>query len=427
MNVEPPFAVAVSGGADSLALMLLAAAYCRRRRAPPPLALTVDHKLREGSGLEAERVAAWARAREIPHETLVWIGRKPAANIQAHARAERYRLIGERMREREIETLLTGHTRDDQAETFLLRLARGSGLDGLAGMQATSRFPLPDFPDLRIARPLLELTHDRLAATLTERGQPWIEDPSNANDRFARVQVRNLLPALTAIGVTPERIAAATDHLRRAREAIEASVAALLAGTVELSPCGYALLAPARFGAAPDEIALRALARLIEGLGGGNYKPRFEQTEAALVWLRTGALPKGRTFAGCRLERRPDGRILIAREEAGLARSKAVPLQPGAQVLWDRRFLLALSPAARAVDVRHLGAAGVKAAGARAAFPPVEPHRIAATTPGLWRGGRLVAAPLLGVFAEDAAVSARFVGLSANVDAPLSDTGRKHL
>lgn len=396
--------------------MFLTAEWCKRRRTPAPLVVTVDHGLRDGSAKEAATVASWARSNGVPHKTLTWDGKKPTQNIQAAAREARYRLIGDHMRAKGVNTLLTGHTEDDQAETFLLRVARGSGLDGLSGMAPVAPFPVAEYADLKLGRPLLTFAHDRLTATLKARNQDWIADPSNENDRFARVQIRSLTPALAAAGLTRARIASAATHLRRAREAIDTAVAALIATAVELSPCGYALVSTRCFKEAPGEIALRALSRLVQALGGGEYPPRFEQSVAALAWLVMGeAGPRGRTFGGCRLERRTEGRILIAREEAALARDVAPePLKPGQTVLWDRRYLITLSqaPGPTALQLRHLGTAGVKAAGAASSLPPVEPHLIAATTPGLWRAGRLVAAPLLGFHAGDLTVSARFVGLS---------------
>lgn len=394
--------------------MLLAADWCKRHRAPAPLALTVDHGLREGSAREATKVAAWARAAQVPHKILKWEGEKPTQNVQAAARDARYRLIGEHMRAKGLSVLLTGHTEDDQAETFLLRVARGSGLDGLSGMAPVAPFPVPECAELRLARPLLAFTHDRLVATLSARDHEWIADPSNENDRFARVQIRNLMPALTEVGLTTPRIAAAAAHLRRAREAIDIAVATLIASAAEFSPCGYALVASWRFAEAPAEIALRALSRLVEALGGGEYPPRFEQTEAALAWaIKPSAGPRGRTFGGCRLERRTDGSILIAREEAALTRdAKPQTLKPSETAVWDRRFLISVSKAPASLQLRPLGLEGVKAVGKAAALPPVEPHLIAATTPGLWRAGRLVAAPVLGFHAGEVAVSARFVGLA---------------
>lgn len=411
MALELPFALAVSGGADSLALMLLAGAWCKQNNKPRPLAFTVDHGLREGSGAEAARVAAWARRHGIPHETLVWKGAKPTANIQALAREERYRLIGQAMRARGLTVLLTGHTEDDQAETFLLRLARGSGLDGLSGMAPVAPFPQAGFADLTIVRPLLDFSHAQLTAELTRLNQAWIDDPSNASDRFARVQIRVAMPALARAGLTTKRIAAASGHLRRARDAIDASVAKLIGEAAEVSSWGYAVVTPGRIAGAPREIALRTIARLVQAFGGAPFPPRFEQTERLLAWLAK-ASPRGCTLGGCRLARRPDGTVLIAREEASLAREgPAVAMPPGATALWDRRFEITMSTAVGRCEVRSLDKAGLKLVGKQARLPPVEPHRIGSVTPALWRGGRLLAAPLLGFSAPGIAVSARFVGL----------------
>ncbi|MBP6014831.1 MAG: tRNA lysidine(34) synthetase TilS [Alphaproteobacteria bacterium] len=397
-----------------MALMLLTARWCKRRGLPPPQAFTVDHGLRKDSDREAQKVSHWAHIRGVPHQALVWIGHKPAENIQARAREARYRLLGERMQALGLKTLLTGHTRDDQAETFLLRLARGSGLDGLSGMAPVAPFPLAGFAELHIARPLLAFSHKQLMGTLTQLDQPWIDDPSNADDRFARVQIRNAMTALENAGLTGERIAGATTHLRRAREAIEASVAQLIAAAVELSPWGYALVAADTFAAAPREVSLRALAKLIEVVGGGEYPPRFEQTEAALEWLTAHTGPKGRTLGGCRLARREQRTILIAREEAALAKEDPIEqLEPGTRRIWDRRFEIALSQKAKApLEVRRLGPSGLKSAGKLAALPPIEPRRIAAALPAVWREGALIATPLLAVDHAKAQVSARFLGLA---------------
>jgi len=414
LDVRPPFALAVSGGADSLALMLLVSEWARRTKSPRPLAVTVDHGLRPASAREANRVAAWAGTYDVPHRTLTWSGPKPTQNIQAAARRARYRLIGEHLRARGLDVLLTGHTRDDQAETFLLRLARGSGLDGLSGMAPVARFPAPGFQDLKLARPLLGFSHARLEATLRARKQEWLADPMNDDTRFARVQIRKLLPALAVVGITAERIAAASANLLRARAAVDKAVAALIVD-VELSPWGYALVDPAAFHRASREVALRALADLLQGIGGAEYPPRFEHTEATLDWLVSRASsPKGRTLGGCRLLRRPDGRILLAREEALIAEENpVVALRLGEKLLWDRRFEIALSqaPAGSRFEVRRLGAKGLKALPPEAALPAVEPRRIAACAPALWAGARLIAFPLQSD-RGGVAVSMSFVGVS---------------
>jgi tRNA(Ile)-lysidine synthase len=304
---------------------------------------------------------------------------------------------------------------DDQAETFLLRLARGSGLDGLSGMSSTGAFPLRDFDDLTLARPLLPFPHARLVATLQARNQEWIEDPSNANDRFARIQIRNLMPALAEAGLSVERIVSATTHLRRAREAIDTAVVVLIAMGTEVSPWGYALAQTEPFAAAPREVALRALARLIEAIGGAVFPPRFEHLEPALEWLIADLPPKGRTLGGCRLVRRDRKTVLIAREETALAQENPVlKIEPRATFVWDGRYTVTLTDGAgeNAFELRRLGSAGLKAAGKEVELPLVEPHRIAETTPALWVGERLIAAPLLKFGTPGVSFSANFRGLS---------------
>jgi tRNA(Ile)-lysidine synthase len=164
----PDLAVAVSGGADSLALTLLADRWARACGGRIT-ALTVDHRLRAESGDEARRVGAMLGARGIAHEILVWHGPYPLHDLQAAARAARYRLLGDWCRARHVLHLLTAHHQDDQAETLLLRLGRGSGLAGLAGMA-----PLVEEAHWRLLRPLLDLPAARLRATLEQTGQDWI-------------------------------------------------------------------------------------------------------------------------------------------------------------------------------------------------------------------------------------------------------------
>jgi tRNA(Ile)-lysidine synthase len=253
-----------------------------------------------------------------------------------------------------------------------------------------------------------------LIATLKAAKQEWIEDPSNDALRFKRTQMRAAREALEAAGLTPERLAETAKHLRRAREAIDTSVDALLASAVEMSPWGYALVPVARLRSAPEEVALRALARLLATIGGEVYAPRFEMLEAAWAWLASGEEPKGRTLGGCRLARREDGTLLIAREMSAI-QSEAT-LAPGERKIWDGRFRVALSPSApEPAVVRPLGAKGLAIVGRRADLPPVEPRLIAATTPALWTADSLLAAPLCGFSSGGAGpygFSVAFLGLA---------------
>jgi tRNA(Ile)-lysidine synthase len=204
-------AVAVSGGPDSLALLLLAyAAYGHR-----VTALTVDHRLRAASVDEAAGVAAICAARGIAHTTIAWNGDKPAANLQAAARAARYALLTDWCAAQGVAWLATAHHRDDVAETLLLRLARGAGIGGLAAMRA--RRPLAD--SVTLLRPLHEATHAELAAMVAAAGLTAIDDPSNHDPRFDRTAARNLLAA--APWLDPARLAASAAHLADAEAALD--------------------------------------------------------------------------------------------------------------------------------------------------------------------------------------------------------------
>jgi len=418
MAGKGPFALAVSGGADSMALMRLAVDWCVRNAQPLPRAVTVDHGLRETSAEEARRVAAWTAAQGLEHVTLSWTAGTVTSNLQSVAREARYRLIGHWMSGLGLTHLLTGHTQDDQAETFLIRLARGSGLEGLTGMSPRAPFPLAECGNLELVRPLLEVSHEALVATLQQLGQEWIEDPSNANTRFQRVRLRALAPSLAEAGISAGRIADAMANLRRANEVIRDAAAALTLRAVAYEPWGYAWLSPDVFANAHREVSLRALSRSLQLIGGAAYPPEFEQTQDLLDWMLLKGGPRGRTLGGCRLARREDGRILAAREEeALLAEAPCMPISQGQTIVWDRRFDVSVEQvdSEGGLEVRPLGLDGLRAVEGRVTLPPVEPNRIGRTLPAIWRADRLVSAPLLGFH----------VGVSANVRFPSASKLRK--
>ncbi len=328
----PRVAVAVSGGADSMALLLLAQEWAAARQGLV-IALTVDHGLRPESCAEAAQVGVWAASHDIAHHTLRWGGPKPTAGIQAAARAARYRLLEEWCAEAGVFHLLLAHHQDDQAETFLLRLARGSGLDGLAAMAA-----IAERPSCRLLRPLLSFPHARLVATLTALGQTWFEDQSNRNDKFARVRLRHGRAILAREGLSAARLAATARRLARARQALERPLAQLLARSATPDPAGFIEFDPAPLAAAPEEVGLRALAAMLMAVGGADYAPRMERLEHLYQEVVTG-LTRGRTLGGCRIVPHR-GRLLLCREGKALAAS--VPVGPGTKVNWDGRFRVAL-------------------------------------------------------------------------------------
>jgi tRNA(Ile)-lysidine synthase len=293
-----PGAVAVSGGGDSIGLLLLLADWSRAAGCPPPIVLTVDHGLRRDSARDAASVVARARGWNLQAHVLRWSSRKPLSDIEGAAREARYRLTGEWCRANGVGCLYVAHTIEDQAETFLLRLARGSGVDGLAAMKAVSPFPSPRCESLWLARPLLGVARDRLRAFLRLRQVSWLEDPMNCDPRFARARLRTLWPTLEEAGLTAKRITDAARHLGRARAALEHDVAVLMA-TASREIDGIVLLDGSVLVSVPEEVGLRALARTLMRVSGCGYGPRFDRLERLLAAIGAGALGKGRTLHGC--------------------------------------------------------------------------------------------------------------------------------
>jgi tRNA(Ile)-lysidine synthase len=314
-----PGAVGVSGGGDSLALMHLLADWAKALGREAPFVLAVDHKLQKDSTANAKQVLGWAERVGLKAHVLTWKGAKPKGDIEAQAREARYRLMGEWCRKRGIAALYVGHTRDDQAETFLLRLARGSGLDGLAAMRSISSYPAQGFKELQLVRPLIDVERDALRTYLTARGQEWFDDPMNSDPRFGRVRIRAAMEHLKMAGLTPGRIADAAAHLARAREALDAVTASVLWRACRAE--GEAVFVEAgALLAAPREVGLRALAQVLMGVSGQAYRPRFERLERLFDSIVQDRLGSGRTLHGCRIGPAPASAAYFGTDTLMIAR-----------------------------------------------------------------------------------------------------------
>ncbi len=297
----PVLLLAVSGGPDSVALMWLAARWRKSLKAPPKLiAVTVDHGLRKESKKEAGSVARLARKLGLAHRTIVWRGRKPAAGLQQAAREARYRLLAQAARAAGATHVLTAHTLDDQAETVLIRMSRGSGLTGLGAM---GRFAaLPGDAQLRLMRPLLDVPKARLIATLRAAKIPFAEDPSNRDPRFARARFRGLMPELAREGLDARRLAQLARRLRRADLAIETAVDAA-EEHLAVRASGNPAICFAADGVArlPAEVALRLLGRAVTKAGdeGPVELAKLESLKAALDSAQIGGKARfRRSLAG---------------------------------------------------------------------------------------------------------------------------------
>jgi tRNA(Ile)-lysidine synthase len=320
-------ALAVSGGADSLALLDAIDRWRGKRRV---IVLTVDHRLRKGSRAEALGVAKVAKARGMEARVLTWVGPRPKADIEAAARAARYRLLVEACRDMGATHLAVAHHRDDLAETFLLRLKRGAGVFGLAAMR-----PVLAVGDVTIVRPFLSLPRSRLVATTAAARLTPVVDPMNDNPRFDRTRMRRLL---AGEGIDAAGLAATAMRLADAADAIDAAATALLTGVDDL---GVAWLMPAAFAAAPAEVRLRALSRLLMAVGGDDYPPRHERLAALAEAMLARPIRFKRTLAGTVIELR-EGRFGFTRE-AGRDGLPTLPLKPGASLVWDHRYAVAVA------------------------------------------------------------------------------------
>lgn len=304
--------LAVSGGPDSTALMVLAARWRKALRDGPQLvAVTVDHGLRTESKREARDVAQLAKQLGLTHRTLRWTGDKPKTGIPQAARKARYDLLAEAARKAGARHILTAHTRDDQAETVVMRLARGSGIAGLAAMQPVSVIPgrakglsvAPRNDDLVLLRPLLDIPKARLIATLNAAKISFADDPTNRDATFTRARLRGLMPLFAAEGLDAGRLVLLARRARRADMALDQLVDIVWHG---LAPggAGEALIFDAAaLERAPDEILLRLIGRAVDAAGseGPAELGKLEALATDLAAALAGGIPWRRTLAGALL------------------------------------------------------------------------------------------------------------------------------
>jgi tRNA(Ile)-lysidine synthase len=326
LTYAPAIVLAVSGGPDSTALMVLAAQWrAKRKHGPKLLVVTVDHGLRKEAAGEAREVARLARKLGVPHRTLRWTGKKPTSGLQEKARQARYRLLAGAAAKAGASHILTAHTLDDQAETVLMRLLRGSGPAGLAAMARETRLG-----EITLLRPFLDLPKARLLATLRKAGIPFADDPSNRDPRFTRVRMRGLLPALALEGLDAKRLALLARRLRRAEAALEAVVD--LAAKLSPGPWtagGVIELEARHFVALPAEVALRLLGRAIAVVGneGPVELAKLEALQAALTVEKPGGARFRRTLAGAMITLTPEC-LTVERAPARAGRNALTTSRP---------------------------------------------------------------------------------------------------
>jgi tRNA(Ile)-lysidine synthase len=392
--------LAVSGGPDSMALLVLAAEWQARRtsRLPAISVATVDHKLRAQSGAEAEFVGREAARLGLAHTVLDWSGDKPATGLADAARRARYELLGEYAQKfaPAITAIVTAHHLEDQAETFAMRLARGAGVDGLSSISAERA--LREASPIVLVRPLLSFSKARLLATLAERGIAFVEDPTNVDARYERARMRQSFPALDAAGISARAVATSARRLGDAREALGYAEDSFIA-TLELTFGNevFATLNSERFKCGPAFLRQRVLARLIARYGGASPEPRLSEIEDLAARLQradkcTATLGGATISAGSHFVR--------VWREAGRLDEGEINLVPGESRIWDQRFILRCTPeTTAAVTVRPLGDRNYLKIAGRLARKSRPPARAVYALPSFWVGSELLAVPSLAPFA----------------------------
>lgn len=384
---RPCLAVAVSGGPDSMALLLLLDEWARKRDGSV-LGLTVDHGLRPESAAEAACVGDWLRARGIAHEIIPWHGDKPRSAIQETARAARYALLAERCRARGILHLAVAHHADDQAETVLFRERRHSGEAGLAGMSAARSLGW-----VRLIRPLLGWPKSRLIEICAAFGQSTIDDPSNRTDYYARTELRRDLAgdAEYRRRLLDRAFAAANQRVDH-----EIQLVHLLGQLAEARPDGSVILDMPEIMRLQTRRRQAILGAAVRAVGGAGFAPARD----ALIRLDEALQGKGfraASLGGCsaRIWR---GGLLICREPGRV--EPPVSVDGEGWVQWDGRFLLRVhSPRGEGFEIAKLsvGALGYRDyAVLRRRLKPNIPAIVGAGLPALRHADTVIAVPSLG-------------------------------
>jgi tRNA(Ile)-lysidine synthase len=335
---EKKVAIAVSGGIDSMALVFLAKKFVSTLADGMELvAITVDHGLRPSSTKEAEFVGNVMKKHEIEHYILKWEGEKPEFNVEAIAREKRYELLTDFCKSRGIGCLLVAHHADDQAENFLIRLFRGSGIDGLASMRDVN-----EMNGVKILRPLLEVTKEELREYLIKHDIKWIEDKSNYDERYLRNKIRGFLDDLDDKNAIVDRINSAVNSIAKAKDVIETELLKEAKEIVKYCDEGYVRLNVSKFCELDEELGLRLLAWCLMEVSGNPYKPRLEKLKRVYDEVVGNKPVKSWTFYGCMLESSDvngdKNEIFIYREKKAI-KNELVSIG-GGEFLWDGRFIL---------------------------------------------------------------------------------------
>ena len=309
LKVKRNLAVAVSGGPDSLALAYLTKCYALKNNIEVKYFI-VDHKIRKESSFEAKSVKSVLKKIGIESKVLIWKGKKPSKNIQAIARNKRYSLLANECKKNDINHLLIGHHLNDLFENFLIRLVRGSGLNGLISFDKNTKYKNKN---LNILRPLLDLEKKDLLHISKEVFNFFVDDPSNINIDYKRTRIRNLLQALEKEGLDKKKLKLTINNLKDSNKTIKFYVDKNLEkNSVFLTKKNIYILNNDFFDQS-HEIIFRSLTKIIQNIGKKYYPVRGKSINELIKRINVRSFSKV-TLGGCFIERANET-ILISQEK----------------------------------------------------------------------------------------------------------------
>ena len=306
LNLDKNFAVAVSGGPDSLALAVLAKIYAFKKRLVSKFFI-VDHRIRKESSQEAKLTRKKLSSVGINSQILIWKGKKPTKNLQSLARKKRYELLIANCNKFKIENILLGHHEDDVLENFFIRILRGSGLKGLISFDKVVRID-----QTNLLRPLLDQKKDDLIFIAKHVFNFYVKDPSNENELFQRVKIRKLINELQKNGLDKRKFLNTIKNLKYSDKAIKFYVNKNLKENTYYSPKENDYTINIDFFKQPHEIVFRSLTFIINVIGGKYYSPRGKKIDMIINKINNEELSKV-TLGGCIIEMQHET-VIISKE-----------------------------------------------------------------------------------------------------------------
>lgn len=364
-------AVAVSGGADSMCLVhLLSEIYSNIT------ALIVDHGLRVESAKEAKLVKTRLDKLGVETTILKWVGKKPKSNVHQQARKARYALLTDYCSKNKIKYLFLAHTKNDQAETVMLRIYRGSGVDGITAMRENS------FKNgIHIMRPLLDVSRQQIEAYLKANKVEWVDDPSNYNTKYERVKIRNLINSFEEKDLWLDRLCLLANNAQRSSEFIKQEVAKQSASLIRYDELGFVEIPYEKFKKLHEEIALKILVKVFATFSNPEHQSRLNSLKACHTLLLQ---KKDTTLAGVEIKH-IKGKIIFIREVKAI---KEVNMD-----VWDNRFVITNPDKYEIRPLTQDGWKQIKAKVTEKTWPHI---KVVYALPAAFENDEVISCPLLG-------------------------------